>query len=751
MGSKHLGAGGVAGYLAGLALLLASQAGVARTPKLAPFPVENFYVSAPVHAAPDGALSWWGMVHTSGDRWETGESRWNPRTGELVQRPLHIDGSVAGGVDLGEARLLLLGTGETAERALLIRADDTRLETTLTLQRTHPVMLVLPDQSVLLLGGKAAGARSNAVELLRIQDNKLQVERLPDIPGKPRAGFSALALDDTGVLLMGGEEGGYIGCMPCTSTSYFLDLATRTWRAGPALPEAMSDASATLLPDGKVLIAGGWTPEYDWSAGPTRATYLLDPASGRFTPGPPLPAPVAIHTARWFGAAGARQLLVAGGNSAAIQAFDPDTGQWRLVGEACQGDQQGARFTFPFTLGEYSFLGRVHSEGAFCADWQANLSVDPMRLPAAGGSARIDPEEGIALYRNGMAFAPARAGAPALLAGGSIHTGMNSYLPTAAVDAIDSDGTVRALPAMTFARTGARAVGFANGSYLVLGGRGGKANERPASLEYPAPEWFSGRTHRWTAMAPLPPFAVLDRQTGGGLLLADSEGGVTRVRVSENEAGLPAVTSIELPKLKSPRMQDEALSLQLKGLADGRIVLACGQTRRAGAKDDGQDSFAPTRDVDRFDPKTRQWHRSAPSRSVGGSCAVFDDGRVVRLGRVPVRGKSTDKSPVIMELSTPDSNAWRPFGGALSKVLHNVETARLFVLQDELFVVGRERRTGAGGDSVQWFNQAKRRWEIMWDTAAQDHGGMNVGRVLVRQLGNGKRVVLPVAGPNSTD
>ncbi len=733
MGFKLHRMGALLACAIGMALAPTCLAAAGQAAGLAPYPIENFFVTEPVHAA-DGILTWWGQVHLPGDHWETGESRWNPRTGELQQRSLQIAGSIARHVDVGDDHVLLLGTDETAERALWVAADGTRREATLTLTRTHPTMLVLSDHSVLVLGGKAAGKRSNAVELLKLQDNKLLVERWPDIPGKPRASFSVLALADGRVLLFGGEEGGYIGCGPCTNASYCLDPAAKTWHAGPPLPLAMSDASATLLPDGQVLIAGGWTTEEGWGAGPTRATWLFDVASGQFAPGPPLPAPVAMHTA----------LLLAGGNSAAIQAYDPQARQWRIVGEDCSGDEKGARIAFAFRLGERNYLGRVHSEGAVCADSHAWLSVAQMRLPAPEPAQQIDPEHGIVLYRQGVAFAPARAGGPALLAGGTIHGGMNEYLPTAGVDAVGTDGTIRALPALEHARTRARAVSLNDGNYLVLGGRAGKANTSPDAMDYPAPEWFSARSQRWMTMQALPQFDVLGQQADGDMLLFANGGALTRVRVVASGNSVPVFALSTLPKLKSGRIQDSAKSLQLLGTADGRIMVACGQVPMAAVKGETELTYARTREVDIFDPKQHGWHRSAPSLGTGTSCAMFDDGRVVQLGR-------DEQGAAIVEVSQADGSSWLRLAGTLPKVLLNVESARLFVLQGELFVLGKERGGGAASDSLQWYDPVRHRWDILWDMAPNDNWGAHKGRVVVRRLANGKRVVLPVAGPINSD
>ncbi|MBC7619982.1 MAG: hypothetical protein H7293_13530, partial [Candidatus Saccharibacteria bacterium] len=71
--------------------------------------------------------------------------------------------------------------------------------------------------------------------------------------------------------------------------------------------------------------------------------------------------------------------------------------------------------------------------------------------------------------------------------------------------------------------------------------------------------------------------------------------------------------------------------------------------------------------------------------------------------------------------------------------------ARLFSIQDELFLSGREV-SNDGFDLVQWFNRKSQRWEIVWEAATGDNGRHHVGRLIARRLANGKQIVLPVAG-----
>src|SRR5271157_1525613 len=86
--------------------------------------------------------------------------------------------------------------------------------------------------------------------------------------------------------------------------------------------------TATLLPNGKVLIAGGvystppipTTPFFDFLA----TAELYDPATGKFTPTGSMSAHRAFHTAILL--ANGKVLIVGGGYSASAELYDPASG-----------------------------------------------------------------------------------------------------------------------------------------------------------------------------------------------------------------------------------------------------------------------------------------------------------------------------------------------------------------------------------------------------------------------------------------
>jgi N-acetylneuraminic acid mutarotase len=114
--------------------------------------------------------------------------------------------------------------------------------------------------------------------------------------------------------------------------------ATGTWSVTGSLGTARDSHTATLLANGKVLVAGGYIFTANYHG--TRlldSAELYDPATGKWTPTGNLTFARYSHTATLLSNG---QVLVAGNNgdaSNSAELFDPATGSWNVTGALVSG------------------------------------------------------------------------------------------------------------------------------------------------------------------------------------------------------------------------------------------------------------------------------------------------------------------------------------------------------------------------------------------------------------------------------
>jgi hypothetical protein len=141
-----------------------------------------------------------------------------------------------------------------------------------------------------------------------------------------RASHTATLLSDGRVFVAGGFAGGDREAFPFHTTELF-DPARNRFTQGPAMLQGRSGHTATLLPDGRVFIAGGWTD----AAGIFGSAEIDDP-TGAHRPEPlTMITPRAGHTATVL--RDGRVLLVGGEDRsenelASAELFDPSTGKF---------------------------------------------------------------------------------------------------------------------------------------------------------------------------------------------------------------------------------------------------------------------------------------------------------------------------------------------------------------------------------------------------------------------------------------
>lgn len=138
----------------------------------------------------------------------------------------------------------------------------------------------LRDGTVLLAGGRSStGAPLPAAQAGTTYDPRTGTFTATGPMAVPRSRHTATLLLDGTVLVVGGQGGA--GQAALTSVEIYAP-AERTWRNASSLPSSgfgKRDHTATLLPDGRVLVVGGISNQET----PTTDAYLRDAVTGNWT------------------------------------------------------------------------------------------------------------------------------------------------------------------------------------------------------------------------------------------------------------------------------------------------------------------------------------------------------------------------------------------------------------------------------------------------------------------------------------
>jgi N-acetylneuraminic acid mutarotase len=281
----------------------------------------------------------------------------------------------------------------------------------------------------------------------------------------PRAGHTATLLPNGKVLVVGGSSSNLASTL--LASSELFDPATGLWTSTGSLANTRSNHTATLLPNGKVLVAGGASTIGN---GNNNASFpvsaeLFDPSTGLWSLTGSLADGRVNHTATLLASG---KVLVVGGNRtdvdingniisvylAKAEVYDPTAGLWTPTGS--------------LSYSVYSYT--------------ATLLQDGKVLVKGGGSDLYDPVTGLWVPTDTLGRGHSYPTATLLPDGKVLIAGGGNYSSSDLFDPVTGTST----PTGSFAngRRWHTATMPPNGKLLAVGGNNGSTALSSAELFY---------------------------------------------------------------------------------------------------------------------------------------------------------------------------------------------------------------------------------------------------------------------------
>jgi N-acetylneuraminic acid mutarotase len=351
----------------------------------------------------------------------------------------------------------------------------------------HDNAVRLKDSDKVLVVGGADGA-SAALNQTVLYNPANDTWSSAGTVATPRRLHAMIRLDDGKVLVTGGISGSS-PTAPALSVAEVYDPAANSWTAAADMTVARWGHSMVLLPDNRVLVAGGTTIRAGQTTKALRSAELFDPATGEWTAAGDMTDARTGHPAVVLPGG---KVLVCGGRTpvgapddpslAFCELFDPDTDAWTPTGTMLQ-PRSGHRATLLSG-------GKVLVTGGTAPGAPGDGTFDPFSRrtaevfdPATGTwTAAADMPAGRALHR-AVAIGDGKVLVVGGTGGGNDEAGFRSAV---IYDAAANTWTTAA--GLTTGRWAFAAVALSDNRVLATGGvaRSGLAAADPATRELTA-------------------------------------------------------------------------------------------------------------------------------------------------------------------------------------------------------------------------------------------------------------------------
>ena len=346
-------------------------------------------------------------------------------------------------------------------------ADSFTVVTNMNSPRSGHTATRLNDGRVLISGGspgQAPGGRTIELATSELFDPASKSFAQSATMAISRFGHSAVRLLDGRVLVMGGTRCNTVFCSQ-TATAELFDPATESFTSTGSMLSARTGFSATLLQDGRILVAGGFSR---FCRGSLSSCYLssaelFDPASGTFSSTGSMTMPRSNATATELNNG---MVLIAGGQDnsgplSTLELFDPAKGIFTLAGNMLT--PRRLHSAVALSNGDVLLAGGNGDSSTLASTEVFETSAN--QSTAAGSMTTPRANHTATLLNNGeILFAGGESDTQLLPDSGSILASAELFDP--------GSGQFAATASMNVARTGHTATLLSDGSVLVAGGRG---------------------------------------------------------------------------------------------------------------------------------------------------------------------------------------------------------------------------------------------------------------------------------------
>jgi hypothetical protein len=451
-------------------------------------------------------------------------------------------------------------------------------------------------------------------------------------------GSTATLLEDGRVLVAGGV---------LTSGALADRAETYDPTSGPpgTWPYQTMDAphayhTATLLPDGDVLIVGGGgagsVEDGDVTGGGSAGATLYDPATSLWRSIVPMSTPRVDHTATLLDSG---QVLVTGGSDdASAELYDPGLGGWILVPSMNVARRGHAAASLPG--------GQILVSGG---TGPPSLSTAELYDPTAHQWARAPPMSVPCMFHAAALLDSGKV----LVTGGLETSGPVTALPTAQVYDLTANTWTSTASGMSFARASHTETRLQNGTVLVAGGNAALGIPTATSEVYDpgAGTW----TTAWMSVTRAHHTATL--LDSGQVLVA---GGTTD--------GVVAIGSAEIYQ-PGPRSWTPAGQMSVSRQHHTATLLQDGRVLCTG----GEDADVALASAELYDPTTREWETPPASMSTARTnhtATLLQDGAVLVAGGNDSDGVVT----ALAEVYSPVTGTWASAGSMTTARAYHVAT-----------------------------------------------------------------------------